>query len=77
MLYDVWRKSQTAGSGGDEPDGPADASDHWAVRALQRVVPVRWTADSDGVCLFRDDDTGMLYVTRTTVRARTSNSKPR
>ena len=62
MVFDAWRRS-----GRDSPraEGPQDASEHWAVRALQRVVPVRWDEDSDGLCLARDEDSGMLHVTRT------------
>lgn len=43
-----------------------EASEHWAVRALQQVLPVRWDEDSDGVCLIADRESGRLHVTRTT-----------
>ena len=49
----------------DGPEAPPqDAADHWAVKALARVVPVSWSDDSDGVCILRN--AGRFYVTRTT-----------
>ena len=61
MVVDVACRAEARG---DEAVG--EAADHWAVRCLQRVVPVRWDTDSDGVCLFRDGVSGTLHVTRTT-----------
>lgn len=61
MIVDVWWKSGDAA-----PEEPQAAADHWAVRALSRVVPVKWSEDTDGVCLARDKGSGVCYVTRTT-----------
>ena len=55
--------------GVSEPDEPVpDATGHRAVQMLQRVVPVRWDTDSDGLWLARGgEETGdRLHVTRTT-----------
>ena len=62
MVVDGWRAADAPADGPEAP--PQDAADHWAVKALARVVPVSWSDDSDGVCILRN--AGRFYVTRTT-----------
>jgi len=62
MVFEVWRKSAEA----PPPDEAHDAAEHWSVKVLQSVVPVKWSEDTDGICLARDPSSGIYYVTRTT-----------
>ena len=68
MVLEAWLGPRCEGkAAAAEP--PPNAADHWAVRSLQRFVPIRWDDDTDGVCLARgaDESGGSgLYVTRTT-----------
>lgn len=51
-----------------ESEGEPEAEEpehHWAVRSLQRVLPVRWSADTDDLYLARDEASGRLHITRT------------
>ena len=47
----------------EEKPPPQDASQHWAVKGLQRVVPVKWSDETDGACWARDEE-GRVFVTR-------------
>ena len=62
MVGDVWM--QSSADGATEEEAVPDAAEHWAVKALQRIMPVRWDAESDGACLSRAG--GTWHVTRTT-----------
>ena len=44
------------------PDGSAQASQHWAVRQLTKVLPLDWSPDTGGAYFTRDAD-GRLCVT--------------
>ena len=48
---------------GDEQPPQQDASAHWAVKGLQRVVPVKWSDETDGACWAHDAE-GHVFVTR-------------
>ena len=67
MVLEAWLGPRCEGRSSSAAEPPPNAADHWAVKLMQRCVPVRWDDDSDGVCLARGvGDSGGLYVTRTT-----------